>query len=100
MPRAITPATSLDNLKKEAKRWLRQLRDGDDDAQARFESAHPTHAADPVLRDVQHALAREYGHDSWASLKQALQSQAPANGTIGRRLRSSGGRHGPGVRLA
>ena len=77
MSRAITPATSLDTLKKEAKRWLKGLRAGDSKARARFERIHPTHTGEPVLRDVQHALAREHGHESWAALKQAVQS-APA----------------------
>ncbi len=77
MSRAITPATSLDTLKKEAKRWLKGLRAGDLKARARFERIHPTHTGEPVLRDVQHALAREHGHESWAALKQAVQS-APA----------------------
>jgi hypothetical protein len=29
MPRQITPATSLDNLRKEAKRWLKALQAND-----------------------------------------------------------------------
>ena len=40
----------------------------DADARARFERAYPKVPATPVLRDVQHALAREYGHESWAAL--------------------------------
>jgi len=88
MPRTITPATSLDNLKKEAKRWLKALRGGDDEARARFEGAlgpanrlrqdyggqeagrHVRNVQS--LRDVQHALAREYGYESWIALKAYL----------------------------
>lgn len=86
MPRHITDGTSLDNLRKEAKRWLKLLRDRDADALARFKSAHPAGQEAPVLRDVQHALAREYGHENWASLKRALESRQPAqSGTAGLR---------------
>ena len=63
--RSISSATSIDNLKKEAKRWLAALRDDDPDARARFERAHDGAPAEPVLRDVQYALAREYGHEGW-----------------------------------
>src|SRR5947207_170665 len=85
MPRQITSATSLDNLRKEAKRWLKALRDGDAEARARFEQAYApsgpaeagrhVHAAPakPGLRDVQHALAREHGRDNWIALKQAVE---------------------------
>src|SRR5438093_6387887 len=73
MSRQITSATSLDNLRKEAKRWLKALRDGDAEARARLERAYPAAPATPVLRDVQHALAREHGRDSWIALKQAVE---------------------------
>jgi hypothetical protein len=77
MPRKITPATSIVNLRKEAKRWLSALRAQDPDARARLERVSPAPAsapAEPVLRDVQHALAREYGLESWIALKAALAS--------------------------
>lgn len=72
MPRAITSATSLDNLTKEAKRWLKALREARADARARFEQAYPNGPAHPVLRDVQHAIAREHGQDNWITLKREL----------------------------
>src|SRR5215207_8091898 len=65
MPREITSATSLENLRKEAKRWLKALRAGDAGARARLDRAYPGAPRDPVLRDVQHALAREYGQENW-----------------------------------
>lgn len=71
-PRRLSPRSSLDHLKKEGKRWLRALRDGDREARARFESAHPSPPADPALRDVQLALAREYGHSGWVALREAV----------------------------
>ena len=85
MPRTITSATSLDHLRKEAKRWLKALRAGQPDARARFERVWPAAPVDPVLRDVQHALALEYGHESWIALKNALaavrvESAPPARG--------------------
>ncbi len=55
----------MDNLRKEAKRWLKALRANDPDARLRFERAYPSGPATPVLRDVQHALAREHGFDNW-----------------------------------
>lgn len=76
MPRELTPHTTLDNLRREAKRWLKALRDGDPAARERFDHAYPKHTGTPVLRDVQHALAREYEAASWNELKLALQYTA------------------------
>ena len=77
MPRKITPATTLDNLKKEAKRWLKALRENDAEALQRFHDPWPTAPDQPVLRDVQYALAREYDQKSWTELKQTLAGRAP-----------------------
>src|SRR5688572_10819240 len=60
--------STLDNLRKTAKRWLRALRASDAEAQARLARAYPNAPATPVLRDIQHALAREHGHENWAAL--------------------------------
>ena len=68
MIRQIRPASTLDNLKKEAKRWLKALRAGDEPARARLERSHPQAPAEPGLRDVQYALAREHGLPGWAAL--------------------------------
>src|SRR3954468_15373083 len=76
MPRQITSATTLDILKKEAKRWLKALRANDAEARERLQSAHPKLAGEATLRDVQHALARQYGAESWKDLKLALQKHA------------------------
>jgi len=72
MPRQISSATSLEHLRKEAKRWLKALRADDADARRRLERAYPAVPASPVLRDVQHALSLEYGHENWTALKGAL----------------------------
>jgi hypothetical protein len=76
MQRKLTSATALDNLRREARRWLRALRRGDAEARERFERAYPKHTGTPVLRDVQHALAREYGFENWKELKLAVQQAA------------------------
>ncbi|HET8549711.1 MAG TPA: ankyrin repeat domain-containing protein, partial [Bryobacteraceae bacterium] len=78
MHRKLTSATTLDNLRKEAKRWLRALREDNPHARQRLQDAYPGAPARPVLRDVQHALAREYGQESWKHLKQALETAAAA----------------------
>jgi hypothetical protein len=72
MPHKATPATSLDSLRKTAKHWLKALRANDTDARARYGRAYPTGPTAPGLRDVQHALAREYGHESWIELTNAV----------------------------
>jgi hypothetical protein len=63
----------MENLRKEAKRWLKALRANDPDARARLTRAYPKAPALPVLRDVQHAMARERGYDNWAAMKRALE---------------------------
>jgi len=97
MPREVTPSTTLDNLKKEAKRWLKALRENDSDARERLQLAYPGASDPPVLRDVQHALAREYGAVDWQGLKQAA-----ARSSGGSRRAGSGSRKipsgGPGFR--
>ena len=63
--------TTLENLKKEAKRWLNALQTNAADARARFERALPEPPASPTLRDVQHALALEHGLPGWKALKRS-----------------------------
>ena len=75
MSRAITPGTSLESLKKEAKQWLKALRAHDQQARARLSRVHPGAPAEPGLRDLQHALALEHGLASWARLKAAVADQ-------------------------
>lgn len=68
MTRKLSNESSLDNLKREAKRWLHALRDNDVAARERLLRAVPTASNQPTLRDVQHALAREHGFDGWLAL--------------------------------
>ena len=74
---------TLDSLRKEAKRWLKALRAHDADARVRYARAVPDGPAAPALRDVQHALAREFGLPGWTSLKQqATASGEPHSGQL------------------
>ena len=77
MSRNITPASTLDSLKAEARRWLKALKAGAADARARLQRALPGSSMQPTLRDVQHALAREFGLPGWTALKQRLAADAP-----------------------
>ncbi len=72
MRRRLTARTRPDTLKKDAKRWLKALRAGDTGARDRLASGWPNAPAEPSLRDVQHALALEYGCESWIALKAAV----------------------------
>lgn len=78
MSRPLTPASSLENFRREAKRWLKALRAGDADSRRRLLAVLSAVPADPGLRDVQLALAREYGFPGWTALRQALDDLALA----------------------
>ena len=64
--------SSLDNIRREAKRWLKALREQNHTAWARLRAVHPRSPEQPVLRDVQHALAREHGFENWPAFTRAL----------------------------
>lgn len=76
MTRPISQRTTVSVLKQDAKRWLRALRENDAAAHHRLREAWPQAPSDPVLRDVQHALAREYGQVSWVALLEQLSDLA------------------------
>jgi ankyrin repeat protein len=73
--RELTSRSTLDSLRKQAKRWLKDIEAGDQVATARFRDIIPG-TAPPKLRELQHALANEYGFNSWAALKQELEDRA------------------------
>jgi ankyrin repeat protein len=75
MNRRQSAATALENLKKEAKRWLKALRANDLEARRRLERAYPAAPAELGLRDVQRALALEHGLLGWSALKQRIEAQ-------------------------
>jgi len=72
MTRRITPQTNLDNLKKEAKRWLKELHAGESKALARLKRIYPNAPAKLGLRAVQHAISLEFGYSGWAALKASV----------------------------
>lgn len=72
MNRRLTARSSLQSLRKEAKRWLKALREHDPEARGRLQRAWPRASDEPGLREVQHALALEHGLPNWAALKAAL----------------------------
>lgn len=71
--------STLDNVRKEAKRWLHALRARLVPARSRFERAYPAGPDRPGLRDVQHALAREHGFPNWTALKAGLATRSPGS---------------------
>jgi uncharacterized protein len=65
--------TTVDNLRRHAKRWLKSIREADPSARERLLRAYPGAPQPPTLRDVQHALARERGHENWRALMRAVE---------------------------
>ena len=78
MTRQLGERSSLANLRKEAKRWLRALRENDADARARLARTNPGAQDPPTLRDIQHALAREFGLSGWTELARRLEDRSDA----------------------
>ncbi|CAD5248587.1 conserved hypothetical protein [Bosea sp. 62] len=70
--RELTSRSTLETIRRQAKRWLKEIEAGDTETIARFRKLIPNHAGAPKLREVQHALARDYGLPNWAALKQEL----------------------------
>ena len=68
----------LESVKKEATQWLHALHANDDDARARLRSVVADAHGKPTLRDVQHALALEYGLSSWGALKSRVLADGAA----------------------
>ena len=72
--RQLPVRPDLDQLKHQAKDFLRNIRRGDTEALAEFNEFHPRADADPTnikLSEVQFALARSYGAPSWPRLVQS-----------------------------
>ena len=76
--RALASRATAESLRKEAKQWYKALRRGDPAARERLERILPNPGTGIGLRDVQRALALEYGVDGWAALKQQLADLALA----------------------
>ncbi|WP_187829933.1 ankyrin repeat domain-containing protein [Siccirubricoccus phaeus] len=102
MSRKLTTRSSLYNLRNEARRWLKALQAGDADARRRLEAAVPAAPAEPALRDVQFALAREHGLPGWAALRDAVEDMKRSHAErVELVLRSAdwAGDHATGARL-
>jgi uncharacterized protein len=76
--RELTSRSNLETIRRQAKRWLKEIEAGEPAALARFRKLMPGHAGAPKLREVQHALARDYGLASWAALKLELAAREAA----------------------
>jgi ankyrin repeat protein len=76
--RELTSRSTLETIRRQAKRWLKEIEAGELEALARFRKLIPNHAGAPRLRKVQHALARDYGLANWAALKQELAAREAA----------------------
>ncbi|MBK7350010.1 MAG: ankyrin repeat domain-containing protein [Gemmatimonadetes bacterium] len=79
MSRTLTPHSRLEHFTREAKRWLKALRAGSTDARARLARALEHLPTAPTLRDIQHALAREFGLPGWTALREALATRPAAD---------------------
>ena len=62
--RRLTSRSSLESVRRQAKRWLKQITAGDSDAIARFMARAPNRP-NPTFREVQHALALDYNYSNW-----------------------------------
>jgi hypothetical protein len=70
---------TLEQLRKEAKYWLKGVRTGNPGFAKRLRLAYPNAPAVPTLRDVQHALAREQGYENWKALLDAQKNPATSD---------------------
>jgi len=86
MIRKLTANSSLDTLRKEAKRWLKAVRAGEADALTRLQRTLPRAEGSAGLREIQQALAREHGLESWAALTLQLADAGLARRTHAERL--------------
>jgi hypothetical protein len=95
----------IDQLKKQAKDLLAELRAGSAEAIERFRASHPRWGklksqSKPLLADAQLVVAREYGFASWAKLRsrvEAIDIEDPAPQSTAPRMRP--GRSSPPKRF-
>ena len=72
-----TPAETLERLRKEAKRRLKEIRSGDERAVRWYRDTVPNARDEPTLRDMQLAVARSLDFPGWAALTLALETPPP-----------------------
>jgi hypothetical protein len=65
---SLPAAANLEQLRKQAKDLLRELRTGAPEAVARLAALHSNPPDEPKLTDAQLVIAREYGFPSWPKL--------------------------------
>ncbi len=73
MCRELFSEANLQDIRKEARDLLSNLRRGDAAAIGRYHSLDPLAGTYlPSLSDAQYIIAREYGYASWRKLKERL----------------------------
>lgn len=72
MPASLPLHPNIEHLKKQAKALLRAFRRDEPHAVEAFRTLRLT--ATPKLSDAQHLIAREYGFESWSTLRQHIAS--------------------------
>lgn len=90
MAKFLPPNPSLDHLKAEAKALLKGLEAGDPKALATIRlvskysklSDAEIRGSDVVLREMQHALALEYGFQGWKELKETIEGRRESKGIL------------------
>ncbi|HEY6825522.1 MAG TPA: hypothetical protein VI259_01620 [Gemmatimonadaceae bacterium] len=73
----LTPAETLERLRKQAKQRLKAFQNGDADAVRWYRRTLPNAPAEPTLRDMQLAVARSLDFPGWSALKRALETPTP-----------------------
>ena len=71
----LPPRSSLESIRKQAKKLVRQFAAGDPEALARVHAQLPAPDLPPSVRDAQLVLAREYGFAGWQDLRTAVLRQ-------------------------
>jgi len=74
----VTPAETLERLRKDAKRRLKAFRNGDEHAVRWYRQTLPDGPSAPTLRDMQLAVARSLDFPGWTALTRAFQTPLPA----------------------
>src|SRR5687768_6620346 len=74
--RRLPDRPSLEQLRKQAKELLQQLRNGDPSATERLRQ-FKQQVSDPILADAQFVLAREHGFESWPRMVHHIHAVQP-----------------------
>jgi ankyrin repeat protein len=90
--RSLPPRPDLAQQKKLAKELLESFASGDAEALARVRSALPDKQK-IALADAQFVLAREYGFENWAALKQHIEARADDKRSPEERMHDAFNRH-------